>query len=871
MPANFISRDDLRNRLADRSEKFPLTLVCAPAGYGKTTLLADWIENTDGADKAWVSLDGGDNDAGRFWTAVLDAVRACASVPSDSPLRLLNPDAADIAAGFEAGFVAEVIDTFAALPAPLYLVLDDTHDVLSEQTWHGVATLVRHQPANLRLVLSTRADPPLPLARLRVQGDLAELRMNELRFTRDQAAELLRMAGVGLDDDQLDRLVAQTEGWPAGLRLAARSLRNVSDPEAFLTEFAGHDRATADFLVGEVLTRLPAATADVLTLVSVCDEVTPALAAALTRRADAGAILAGLERDSSLVLGVGQDRQWFRTHPLLRSYLLADLARHRPHVLAELHEIATAWFAARQRPDKAFDHVALAGEHQSVVDMLYRHAPTVLLTGNDNGSVRRALTEVGADTVAANPALTLISALAHMVAGDHAQAEADLAGCRAMWPAAPDADLARLRHLVTTTWALAGHRPPPATWLDWSEIIAAYEGTDLEAWARAGHGWALRHAGPAAGARGELEVAVRLTRDHGFEFLRMLCLSALAEAACLDGGAATAETACVEALRIAHAHGWTASPWLCADHLVLGFARLLSLDPAGALDEARQAAAALRTGSATEPESAVLHYLIDVLTGAAYTDTGRWQEGLALLRQARHDHDDQDHRALPAAVLAAAAVIEHRCALDLGNTTLARQVVAWVRERVGDVAELELMRAWTAFGHGALHSTELAVRNVLDGPRPALCATTHVEARLLETALEIRLGRRTKALAALNAALERAEQESLVRPFRHAEVAVRQLLLEQVGGFGRLNGFASRTAQLVSTMEEPEVDMLTTREHAVLSRLSSPQSLDELATDMSVSVNTVKTHVRAIYAKLGVKNRRAAVVAGRRMGLSGAA
>ncbi len=200
----------------------------------------------------------------------------------------------------------------------------------------------------------------------------------------------------------------------------------------------------------------------------------------------------------------------------------------------------------------------------------------------------------------------------------------------------------------------------------------------------------------------------------------------------------------------------------------------------------------------------------------------------------------------------------------------AHQFVAWTRERVGDVAELGLMRAWTAFWHGDLYSTEPAVHAVLDDPGPTLCAMTPVDARLLETALEMRLGRRTKALGALNAALEHAEPGSLIRPFRHAELPVRQLLLEQVGGFGRLNGFAARVSQLVSIMDVPPVEVLTNREHAVLVRLSSPRSLDELASDMSVSVNTVKTHVRAIYAKLGVNNRRAAVIAARRLGLDGA-
>jgi LuxR family maltose regulon positive regulatory protein len=322
------------------------------------------------------------------------------------------------------------------------------------------------------------------------------------------------------------------------------------------------------------------------------------------------------------------------------------------------------------------------------------------------------------------------------------------------------------------------------------------------------------------------------------------------------------ETSCTAAIELAYAHGWTASPWLSADHVMIGFARLVRLDPAAALDEAHHAEAAMPSGGAG---AATLRFLTGILTGAAYIDAGRRQDGMALLQRIRHEYGDAG---VPAALIAAEALIEHRCTLALGHEALAQQLVAWTRERVGDAAELELMQAWASFGRGAWYATGVAIHEVLEGKTPVLCPTTRLEARLLETALEIRLGRRTKARGALNAALVLAEQVAVVRPFHHADPTVRRLLLEQVGGFGRANAFAARVSHLVSTAESRPTDVLTSREHAVLMRLSSPQSLDELASDMSVSVNTVKTHVRAIYAKLGVNNRRAAVVAGRQLGLN---
>jgi LuxR family maltose regulon positive regulatory protein len=530
-------------------------------------------------------------------------------------------------------------------------------------------------------------------------------------------------------------------------------------------------------------------------------------------------------------------------------------------MLAELHETAAEWFAERERPDKALEHVTLTGENRTMVDLLCRHGATVLLAGDDHGAVRRALESVGDDTVRQLPTLALISALEHTQAGEHAEAEADLASCWATWPDRPDADLLRLRQLVLATRTLAGGRQPGVESLDWPVVIAALDGGDLEAWARLAHGWKLLRAGLIAKSRAELATAARLARQQGFDYVAMHSMSALAMLSCRDGAFPAAESACAAAVELAYGHGWTLSPWLCGDHVMLGVARLLALDPDAALDEARHAAAALPANS----EAHLLRYLIDLLTGAALIDAGRRQDGLALLARARHDHGDAG---IPTPIIAAGALFEHRVTLDLGHDALAQQLVAWTRDRIGTVAELALMHAWTFFAHGALAATEAAVREVLDDPRPPLCPTTRLEARLLETALEIRLGRRTRARGALDAALELAEPSSLVRPFHHADPSVRRLLLEQVGGFGRTNAFASRVSQLVSTMDAETPDVLTSREHAVLVRLSSPQSLDELASDMSVSVNTVKTHVRAIYAKLGVNNRRAAVVAGRQLGLS---
>jgi LuxR family transcriptional regulator, maltose regulon positive regulatory protein len=245
-------------------------------------------------------------------------------------------------------------------------------------------------------------------------------------------------------------------------------------------------------------------------------------------------------------------------------------------------------------------------------------------------------------------------------------------------------------------------------------------------------------------------------------------------------------------------------------------------------------------------------------------DTGRREAGLRVLRTARHELADMG---LSPAVAVAAALVEYRCALLLGQETAAREVFQWAKQRAGSAAELSLMVAGARFARGEAAAAERALDPVLDAP--GLMRTTRIEAFLLKSAVAIRSGRRTIARSALDNAVRLAAPEAVMRPFAQADPAARQLLVEQIGGFGEYDDFAATVRRSLSTMDGAgPVGTLTERENAVLSRLTSQRSLDEVALDLSVSVNTIKTHVRAIYAKLGVNNRRAAVATARERGLT---
>ncbi|HJQ47499.1 MAG TPA: LuxR C-terminal-related transcriptional regulator [Amycolatopsis sp.] len=849
VPAGFVRREPLLHRLEDAIAA-PVTMVCAPAGYGKTLLLADWFTATSTPDKAWLSLDATDNTPARFWAATLRALREHRILPPHSPLRTVIPDPDDIA-----GFLAELTDGLEALPGPFCLVLDDFHEIVDPATLHGIAALIRHQPEPLRLVLSSRFDPPLPLARLRLQERLRALRASDLRFSEPEAAALLETSGVRLSGDQLRRLVEQTDGWAAGLRLAARSLRDSPDRNAFLDDFASDDRAVADYLVGEVLAGLPEGTKDFLAAVSVCDEIAPALATSLAGREDAGVILDELERESSLVMGIGRERRWYRLHPLLRSYLRGDLDRRLPDRAVELNHTAATWFAAEELPREALDHAARAEETDTVMTLLRDHAVALLLSG-DHQIVEQALCAAGRAVVETDLRLTLIAALTQLERGELDLAGVHLARAEAMPVTDAALPVESLRRLVTATYDLMRGGPSRLAPLDWHGVAAGHDRPGLETWARLVAGWASLCGGDRSTARQELDVAIRMARDLGLDYLVVHALLGRGLAAGLDGDVGGLAEAAGKAVAIADGDGPSPSPSSATGHLMVAFADLLRLDPEAAVAETRAARRAI--GGAWTPR---LSYLAAVAEGGARFDLGDRPAALELIGQARRALADQP---LLPELAAAGALVEFRCAVLLGQDATAGDVLRWAARHAGASAEPALMTAWAQFAHGDLGRAMAT----LEGAGPALLTETVVESHLLRCAVAIRSARRTRAREELEQAVRIAEPAGLIRPFRWADRPVRQLLVDQIGSFGAADAFAAGVRRALGTSGEEQDGLLTAREHVVLAHLGAQRSLDEVATDLAVSINTIKTHVRAIYAKLGVNNRRAAVLTARERGLA---
>jgi LuxR family maltose regulon positive regulatory protein len=384
-----------------------LVLVCAPAGYGKTVLLADWARRGE-FSAAWLSLDAGDNDPARFWRHAVAALdRACPGT-GERMAPLLGPPAPS---SFQ-GLVMALINELAADEA--LLVLDDYHVIGAPQVHESLAFLLEHRPAGICVVLASRSDPPLPLARLRARGQLTEIRAAELRFTRAEAAELLQYAASALPDASVAALAARTEGWAVGLQLAALSLRGQDDAAAFVAAFTGSHRYVLDYLAEEVLEGQDEQLRMFLLETSVLERLSGPLCDAVTGREGSQALLQEAERAGLFVIPLDEVRGWWRYHHLFADLLRARLQQEQPGRPAQLHRSAAAWYAEHGLAEDAIGHAVAAGDMLWAARIIEQHFDMVHRIQGEAATIDRWLSVLPADVVRSRPRLLL--AQAHMAA-----------------------------------------------------------------------------------------------------------------------------------------------------------------------------------------------------------------------------------------------------------------------------------------------------------------------------------------------------------------------------------------------------------------------------------------------------------------------
>jgi LuxR family transcriptional regulator, maltose regulon positive regulatory protein len=567
--AGLLPRAGLQS-LLQASLQAKLCLLAAPAGCGKTTLLAHWGQATGGRRMAWVSLDEHDNDPTRFWSYLVAALRTVEPGVGAAALEALRGPSVEL----ERVVVPSLVNDLSAVGAPLVLVLDDYHLITDAICHQTLGLFLDHLPADVHVVLSTRVDPPLPLARMRARGELTELRVAELHFSDEEASELLNDSmGLDLAAEDVARLAERTEGWAAGLVLAGLSLRGRPDPSGFIAAFHGDDRHVADYLVAEVLERQPEELRAFLLRTSVLGRLSGPLCDAVLETQGSAALLGELERSNLFLVPLDDRREWYRYHQLFADLLRLQLGAREPALVPVLHRRAAAWHQAAGHIDEAIGHATAAGEFGQAGALIAQHW-LGSWRGGRRATVARWLQGLPPEAIAADPPVAFVAAWIGGFSGaSKQQTDRWLAAVQdqawegglpeginslAFGAALTQAALV-FDDVGHTLWAarraleLAGPEPSPFHWM-----------------AQTALGQALYLSGHWAEARPGLEELVRVVPPSAQPFAVLTALAVLSLIAGDNDDDRTAATLARRAAEVAQAQGLIAEPLSGIVHLAKG-------------------------------------------------------------------------------------------------------------------------------------------------------------------------------------------------------------------------------------------------------------------------------------------------------------
>jgi LuxR family transcriptional regulator, maltose regulon positive regulatory protein len=853
--AAMVERPRLTTLLA--TDPPPVTLVCAPAGSGKTcTMLGLRRHLSDvGQPVAWVGVAGTEEGPASLWGSLLDALAGVLEPDLARRIGELQPPRV-----LGRSFVRSLAVVLDSVSTPTWLVLEDVDQVRDAADRDAVASLLDRVPPMVRVVLTSRTDPALGVARLRVEGRLREVRFAELAFDVDEATTLLLDAGEDLARSQVQALVTRTEGWAVGLRIAALALQHEEDPEAFIARFDGDDHAVADYLVGEVLGQQPDDLLTFLLRTSICRDLPEGLATLLTGRADAPAVLERLERTNMLVFRAGRNRRVFRTHDLFRTFLRAELDRREPEVVDELHDRAAAWYLAHGDPLHALEHTVAAGREAASVEVLRRSGVPAIIDGHA-AWLRRCLSGwLGRQD--ADLTIRLLAAAASLELGDPHGADDELRGIDLIAIAAgPDPWLATLAAIVGLERRLLAAASSRHATIDIPELRDNVDDPDLALLALHAVGRANLWIGDWEAATAALDQALERALARHNDRIGLSCSSHLAAVALSRDDLAVVEARARTGLDLARRRGWIGTPAALASHLGLAWLAHLQGDRGEALTQAQAALESLHGGADPNSELGVHSCL---LLARMAVDGPRFADLAAYL---------EHHRRLatrarwgivylavtPELIGAALAVGERGWAQEFADGALA------VASRPGEAA---LVRALLLRASGRVQLALRELDAVVDRSDAFRLRLHRINGLLL--AAELHHGRDAVARAdvLLTEAVRLAEPDGVMRPFLAAGPFVRGQLIGSAGRFGRGEPFVARLLDAwPGAASSVPTESLTATELDLLRDLPTLRTLGDIAAARGVSVNTVKTHVRSVYRKLGVSGRREAVEVGRRLDL----
>ena len=869
-----------RPRLSERLSRgidARLTLVSAPAGFGKTTLLAAWLASASVAQReylaAWLSLDQTDNDPTTFWTYVIAALQTVAPSVGTESLALIEAPQTAIEV-----VLGTLLNELNAFPRDVVLVLDDYHLIEHGQVHEGMAFFVDRLPPHVHVVIASRADPPLPLARLRARGELVEVRAADLRFTTDEVSTYFNdVMALNLTAGELALLEGRTEGWIAALQLAALSMQGREDVAKFIKGFAGDDRYIVDYLVEEVLQRQPKHVREFLLRTSVLNRLTGSLCDAITEQADGKAMLEALDRANLFLVALDDRRQWYRYHHLFADVLRAHVADERSDQLAELHRRASAWYEQHAERPEAIRHALAAGDFEHAADLVELEWPA-LSRAKQEAALHGWLASLPDEVLRCRPVLSNAYAGVLLSSGELEGVDARLRDAE-KWLESGERSDARSNGMVvvdehefrTLPGAVAVHRAGYA--LARGNLVEAVNHA-RRALDLAAEDDPLRRAaatalmGLAAWASGDLDTAYRTYAEGMADVQRSGHISGtvgtaitLADIRVAQGRLRDAMRTYEHALELASKQGG-AFVYGTGD-MYIGISELeREWDE---LDSATQSL--LRSQELGEHSG---------FSQNRY----RWRVAMASIREARGDLDgalDLLRETQPLFMIDFSpnvrpiAAVHARVLVRQGR---AGEVLHWAREYglsveddlsyVHEYEHITLARALLASG-SAMQASGLLDR-LLQAAQRGGRAGSVIEILVLQALAYQARGDMRAALVPLERAMTLAEPEGYVRVFVD-EGSPMVALLQAAAKGGIAPGYVQRLLNHSGTpTTEPfaphtfiKMEPLSERELDVLRLLATDLDGPDIASQLMVSLNTMRTHTKSIYSKLGVNNRRAAV------------
>jgi LuxR family maltose regulon positive regulatory protein len=854
-----------------------VTAVNASAGAGKTLLLASWLSWSTERRAAWVSFDSGDDTPRVFWTCVVKALRRACGAETHQIDPLLDADTDS------ERFPARLLDAAAAFTTPVVLVVDEAHRITNSRLLAGLDVVARHAPATLRLVLSGRGLPRLPLARLRVTGDLADIGPRDLACTPAEARELFALVGAELDPEDVATVLARTEGWMAGLRLAALWRQSQPPGRRAIASFTGAEPMVAEYLDDEVLAPRPARVRRFLLRTSVVDWVSADLADALTGDSDGRQTLEALERENALVRS-SPDRTRYQYSPLLREFLLHRLRRDQPAEVPSLHRAAARWLARHGHLPEAERHAQAAGDW-ALAGSLLAHDGYRAIANGEGSPLIAMLAAIPSEAARSDPDLTLVSAHARLSVNDADGADAFLRAAEAAGAEQAGAERAGAeqdgapprgtgsslltRQLATAELRLhqcclrgridgglaqaAYHLREEARRAGFSAVQLPRLGT-LTYWLGVAELWR----GGLLAARDLFAEALPALTDAGFTRWARRARAWRAFVDAVDGRLVAAERglAGVSDSTISDTPDVASVADLARAHICLARDRL---DQAWTIVGARPAARR-RDEREADPAAPPLEETLGLLKARVrfyQGDIAAAKAELAAATAAASRLRDQVERA--------ASLLEAEIALYEGGTARAWEILTERARTAPTVAADAVLAGRLRLADGEPAAALEAVS--------ACVAGTAAQTRLLDTVASLlvaacahrRLGGQAAAASHLERALALAEADGLVRVFLDAGRGVRALLTVAIAPDGPHASFRGALLhrfdiQPTATWKTPEQrTRLTRSERAVLRYLPSHLTNEEIAQDLCLSVNTVKSHLRTLYRKLGVTSRREAI------------